>query len=192
MNKKCICNPGHPYKNLTCPIHGDIEKKNSIDEDVLSAMKEFQNKEIYALEKTDGLMGHSIFLAGPTPRNYETVSWRPVMIKILRDKGYTGNIFIPEKRGDHLSYEYETHTKWEEDHLNMASIILFWIPRELKLMPAFTTNIEFGEFMHSGKIILAYPKNAEKMRYLQVKAEMHNIPVFYNMEDAVDFILKST
>lgn len=33
-------------------------------------------------------------------------------------------------------------------------------------MPAFTTNIEFGEDLHSGKIMYGRPDNAEKCRYL--------------------------
>ena len=147
------------------------------------------NREIYALENMP-IVGHSVFLAGPTPRDKSVPSWRPDMIKLLREKGYDGDILIPEKRGNYLDYEYETHTKWEVDHLNAADFILFWVPRQIPDMPAFTTNIEFGEFMHSGKIILGYPEGAEKMRYLQVRADMHNIPVVKTMEEMVECLLK--
>ena len=145
------------------------------------------NQEIYALENTP-INGHSVFLAGPTPRNKNVPSWRPDMIKILREKGYTGDILIPEKRGDYLDYEYVTQTKWEVDHLNAADVIAFWIPRNIETMPAFTTNIEFGEFLHSGKIVLGYPDGAERMRYLQVRADMHQIKVFHSMNDMAEWI----
>lgn len=145
------------------------------------------NKEIYALENTP-INGHSVFLAGPTPRDKNVPSWRPDMIKILRENGYEGDILIPEKRGDYLDYEYVTQTKWEVDHLNAADIIAFWIPRNLETMPAFTTNIEFGEFLHSGKIVLGYPKEAKRMRYLQVRAEMHNIVVYHTMEELASWV----
>ena len=36
----------------------------------------------------------SIFLAGPTPRDAETKSWRPETIKLLT--GFDGTIFVPE------------------------------------------------------------------------------------------------
>jgi len=146
------------------------------------------NKEIYALESIE-IEGHSVFLAGPTPRDKNTPSWRPDMIDLLRSKGYTGDILIPEKRGDYLDYEYETNTVWEVSNLIRAEMISFWIPRSLPEMPAFTSNIEFGEFMHSGKIVLGYPKDAEKMRYLQVRAQMHGIPVVRTMEELVDHII---
>ncbi len=146
------------------------------------------NKEIYALENTP-IEGHSVFLAGPTPRDHQSPSWRPDMIQMLRQKGYDGDILIPEKRGNYLDYDYVTQTKWEVEHLNAADIILFWVPRNIETMPAFTTNIEFGEFMHSGKVILGYPKEASKMRYLQVRADMHNIPVAHSMFETVEALL---
>jgi len=175
----CVCEEGHPYNNMACPVHG-IFKQEIVN----------QNREIYALENHT-LTGHSIFLAGPTPRDHVSPSWRPDMIKVLRDKGYNGDILIPERRGNYLDYDYETHTDWEVKHLYAASIILFWVPRELKTMPAFTTNIEFGEFMHSGKVVLSYPKNAEKMRYLHIRATKHNIPIFHTMKKAADYVLKN-
>lgn len=147
------------------------------------------NKEIYALENVV-IDGHSVFLAGPTPRDHATPSWRPDMINMLRKKGYTGDIFIPEKKGDYLSYEYVTHTQWEVKHLYAASNIIFWVPRELNTMPAFTTNIEFGEFMHSKKITLSFPPEAEKMRYLVVRATELNIPMFFTMEDVAEWAIE--
>lgn len=143
------------------------------------------NQEIYAQEDTL-IDGHSVFLAGPTPRDHSTPSWRPEMIKLLRDNKYQGDILIPEKRGNYLDYDYLTQTRWEVKHLNLANIILFWIPRELKTMPAFTTNIEFGEWMHSGKCILSYPIDAPKMRYLKIRADDLKIPVYHTMEETVD------
>ena len=146
------------------------------------------NKEIYAQEDIV-VEGYSVFLAGPTPRESSTPSWRPNMIKTIREKGFQGDILIPEKRGNYLDYEYVVQTKWEVKYLNIASKILFWIPREIDKMPGFTTNIEFGEFMHSGKIVLGYPEGAAKMRYLQVRAEMHDIPVRRTMDEIANFII---
>ena len=33
-------------------------------------------------------------------------------------------------------------------------------------MPAFTTNVEFGRYIGSGRVVYGRPDNAEKCRYL--------------------------
>jgi hypothetical protein len=47
-------------------------------------------------------------------------------------------------------------------------MILFWIPRELDKMPAFTTNVEFGYWLAKtpSRIIYGRPDNARKIKYL--------------------------
>lgn len=55
---------------------------------------------------------------------------------------------------------------WERIALTNASLIIFWIPRHLPDMPAFTTNVEFGYWLHTGKVIYGRPNDAEKIKYL--------------------------
>ena len=38
----------------------------------------------------------SLFLAGPTPRNQETLSWRPKAIEIFNNLNFDGVVYIPE------------------------------------------------------------------------------------------------
>ena len=38
---------------------------------------------------------------------------------------------------------------WERIALTDATVILFWVPRKLPDMAAFTTNVEFGYWLHS-------------------------------------------
>src|SRR3989304_8862396 len=108
-------------------------------------------KVIYASEEFHNPK-FSVFLAGPTPREASVKSWRPEFIDTLRIKGFKGSVFAPENRILGSPYDFETQIAWEVEGLNKANIVIFWIPRVLQTMPAFTTNIEFGEFMHSGKI----------------------------------------
>ena len=56
--------------------------------------------------------------------------------------------------------------------LNAATIRLFWIPRNLTDLPAFTTNVEFGEFMHSSRTVAGAPEDAVNNRYLKTRFEM--------------------
>lgn len=115
---------------------------------------------------------NSIFLAGPTSRSSEVKSWRPEAIQILKDLGFDGDIFCPELRTGKfgsLVYEKFNHaeiTEWELEHLDRSSIILFWIPRELTKMPAFTTNVEFGYHLKTGKVIYGRPDGCPNNEYL--------------------------
>jgi hypothetical protein len=47
-----------------------------------------------------------------------------------------------------------------------ATVIVFWVPRELSQMPAFTTNVEFGEDYGSGRVVYGRPEGSPKTRYL--------------------------
>lgn len=158
--------------------------------EVLANINLMPGKEVYATDLIPPV-GYKVFLAGPTPRELSVKSWRPQMIKKLREAGYDGHILIPEKENPEEGYDYDTQVDWEERAMNAADLIVFWVPRKLDIMPGFTTNIEFGEFMKSGKVVLGHPKNAEKMRYMIHKAEKHNIPYFNTVDDVVSHVIKS-
>lgn len=147
--------------------------------------------DVYATEQFP-LVGKKIFLAGPTPRSLDVPSWRPAMIKRLRDLGFKGHILIPEKRNIEEGYDYDSQIIWEDKGLNMADVILFWVPRELETMPGFTTNVEFGEWMKSGKVVLGFPPQADKMRYMAEKAKKYGIPMFDQMGLTAEEAIKRT
>src|SRR5271157_4423816 len=134
---------------------------------------------VYTGEEMPAKFSKSLFLAGPTSRNKEEQeSWRPDAIEILRDKGYDGLVFVPEGRDGQFKMDYDDQIGWEEKYLNVADCIVFWVPRDISAdskgypkMPAFTTNVEFGAWADSGKVVLGCPENAEKMGYLKHYAE---------------------
>ena len=68
----------------------------------------------------------------------------------------------------------------------MADVIVFWIPRDLDTLPGFTTNIEWGAWHRSGKVVLGAPPDAPKMRYLAANAEVHHIPFSYTLRDTLE------
>lgn len=154
-----------------------------------SNLKNIPGSEIYA---TDSIpqFGEKVFLAGPTPRSLDVKSWRPLMVKKLREAGYNGHILLPEKENPEDGYDYNTQVDWEDRALNASDVIVFWVPRKLDTMPGFTTNIEFGEWMDSGRVVLGHPKNAEKMRYMVHKAEKYDIPYSNTMDDVAKDVLK--
>jgi len=144
-------------------------------------------KVIYASEKLTSSK-FSIFLAGPTPRKASVKSWRPEFIKALEKKGFKSTAYAPENRVKGSPYDFETQISWEVKGLNKADLVVFWIPRNLETMPAFTTNIEFGEFMHSNKLVVGFPLDAPNNRYIGKRCQMHKVPLFHSIDEMVEYI----
>lgn len=111
---------------------------------------------------------HSIFLAGPTPRSASVPSWRPEAIKILEELNYDGFVWSPEKKPDSDDWSYDTDEcyHWEKWGLVNSEVVLFWVPRDMETMPAFTTNIEFGRWIT--KSAYGRPDDAPKNKYMDI------------------------
>lgn len=144
----------------------------------------------YSDQKLPFEVNKMIFLAGPTPRSKEVKSWRGEAIEILEKFGYDGDVFIPEPSDGEFKHSYDNQIEWELEAMKRADMIVFWVPRDLKDMPALTTNVEFGAWVESGKIVLGYPKEAEKMRYLDFVAKKEKVTVFDNLEDTLKFAVE--
>lgn len=141
---------------------------------------------VYALQPYPKSVRRSIFLAGPTPRAGNVSSWRPKALEILEIRGFEGHVFVPEQLGERWHENYDAQIEWEDEGLSRADCILFWVPRDLATLPAFTTNHEHGEWFHSGRTVLGYPEGAPKMTYLYAKACDVKAPLACTLEDAVD------
>lgn len=139
-------------------------------------------KVTYALQP----LSKSIFLAGPTPRSADVSSWRPEALTLLRDKlRFEGVVFVPESPDGRPHNEYDHQLSWEWEALNQATIVVFWIPRDLATMPAFTTNVEFGFLVTSGKVVVGAPPDAQKMAYVRAMADRYNVPMFESLEETL-------
>jgi hypothetical protein len=141
-------------------------------------------KVIYAHESLPDWSTKSVFLAGPTPRSKDVESWRPEALRILSELAYDGYVFVPEDRTGGFNGDYDGQIEWEHEGLHSAEVILFWVPRCLNTMPAFTTNIEFGYWMGKdpGKIIFGTPNDAPKMGYQLYYCDKLSIPVANTLE----------
>lgn len=133
----------------------------------------------------------SIFLAGPTPRGKEVVSWRVDAVKKLEELGFDGVVFVPEYSTWIPKENYEDQANWEREALTEATVILFWIPRSLPDMPGFSTNVEFGYWMHSKKVIYGRPDGAPKTRYLDwlYKTDYAEEP-FNNLDKLLEYAVE--
>jgi len=141
----------------------------------------------------------SIFLAGPTPRVQGVPSWRPEACQILESLGYDGVVMVPERKDWSVKFEYTDQIAWEQICLERAATIVFWVPRQLETMPAFTTNVEFGFWMgrEARKVFYGRPDNAPKNLYLDVLYEhyaqrkpLNNLPDL--MREASNVVLNSS
>lgn len=121
---------------------------------------------IYANEPLNNLVNYSVFMAGPTPRtNILETSWRPGAVELFKKFNFSGNILLPEPK-DGIWAGFEQQVAWELEGLEKADVVMFWVPRELPDMPGFTTNVEFGMLVKSGRCVYGRPNFADKIEYL--------------------------
>jgi hypothetical protein len=104
----------------------------------------------------------SIFLAGPIPRTSDVASWRPQALELLRRLGFGGIVLTPEPFFGGFLHQ----VSWEKRALEDCSVIAFWVPRDLDLLPGFTTNVEFGRYVTSGRVLYGRPSGAPHTDYL--------------------------
>jgi Nucleoside 2-deoxyribosyltransferase like len=133
---------------------------------------------VHAGERPPADWHAAVFLAGPTPRRPETASWRPEVIELLRDQ-WRGDgrlvVFDPERR--HGFYDdYTAQVDWEERSLHLADEVIFYVPREPVTMPALTTNVEWGMWHDSGRVVFGAPSEAPGNRYLLHYAHKYGVP----------------
>jgi len=152
-------------------------------------------KIVYANQTPPDSWTSAIFLAGPTPRADTTIpSWRPDALKYLKDLGYTGVVFIPEDEDGTWLHNYDDQIEWEEMCLKFSDVIIFWIPRDLEHMPAFTTNDEWGYWKAKDpvRLVLGTPPDAPKVRYQRYYAEKQHVPTYNTLEDVCTYAFNKT
>lgn len=114
-----------------------------------------------------------IFLAGPTQRVPGNTSWRQHCLHLLSDKGFEGDVILPEwhNGGDHEKNKKKigwdvpgTTTRWEKQYLTSAKLIIFWlpftlIPGDMSSLPGLTTRLELGIWLEKDpeKLIVGMP-----------------------------------
>lgn len=151
---------------------------------------------VYAQEALPSEVQQTIFLAGPTPRDPKVAGWRGEALHILRRLGYTGHVFIPEQEQGDWNGNYVAQLEWEEAALHRSDVIAFWVPRDPvgtvfgTPMSAFTTNIEWGRWYESGKVVWGAPDWAKHTRYPEYYAQKFGIPVSRTLEETLKEAVK--
>lgn len=126
--------------------------------------------------------GFSIFLCGPSPRTGQVLNWRKDALEILEKIGFNGTVIVPEPKDGIWPSNYDNVVEWEEHYLEMANRIVFWVCRDYaKDIRGMTTNIEFGLYYKTGKIIYGRPNTADDIRNLDWRYKN-----FYNKKPHTD------
>ena len=150
----------------------------------------YVGREIYTLEPLINLHD-PIFLAGPSRRpndpEFKKDGWREEAVRLLREADFNGDIIIPEPRDKQplTDWSHRRQVDWETEGLHKAHRIIFWIPRSEDL-PGYTTNIEFGEWLNSGKIYVGWPNGSLRNDYLQDRLDKKHIIRYHKLQEIVD------
>jgi 8-oxo-dGTP diphosphatase len=140
---------------------------------------------VYAQTPFPTKVVRTLFLAGPTDRSNRPTAWRQEALQILRDLDFDGHVFIPEAEDGKWNGKSEEQNEWEQLALLRADAIVFWVARDLENMPGFTTNIEWGQWMQSGKVVLGIPDGAPKTSYMEWCAEFFDVPCVGDLKYAL-------
>ncbi len=133
----------------------------------------------------------SIFLAGPTPRGEDAISWRKEACKTLEELGFDGIVYVPEYSTWKPKESYNDQAMWERIGLTEATVIIFWIPRQIPEMMGFTTNVEFGYWLHSGKVLYGRPDGTPKTKYLDWLYELDfNLKPYNDLKSLLECAVK--
>ena len=143
------------------------------------------SSEMTPLDGTD--MKNSIFLAGPCPRGDDKWDWRDEAIKLLQEKGFKGTVINPTNP-NFDSIDLDKQTKWEYEGMHKASAILFWIDRS-EAHPAFTTNIEAGEWFGKKGVFVGFPKNSWKNNYFEARSKLQGVDIYHSLDSIINAVL---
>lgn len=150
------------------------------------------NPDMDVREQLASDMNNSIFLAGPCPRKDYSNDWRNEAFRILEELGFDGNVITPtndrfqELRDNYGNDALVQQTRWEYEAMKKASAIVFWVDRHIeKGFPAFTTNIEFGDWYDREGTYFGFPDGADKNEYLKVRLDMVGKPYYTELKDVL-------
>lgn len=137
---------------------------------------------------------NTLFLAGPSPRESGMSNWREDALTLLADAGYKGTVLVPMTREQLLErkfetgFSYEDQIKWEELAMNMADVIMFWVPRN-SINLGLTTNVEFGKYLESGRVVYGRPNGAMNTRYLDELCKTRKIGINESLSETIKHAL---
>lgn len=156
------------------------------------------NPDMDVREQLASDLNNSIFLAGPCPRKDYSDDWRNEAFRILEELGFNGNVITPtndrfqELRDNYGNDALVQQTKWEYEAMKKASSIVFWVDRHIdRGFPAFTTNIEFGDWYNKEGVYVGFPEGADKNEYLKCRMDMAKKPYYTDLREMLTAVVQN-
>ena len=138
---------------------------------------------ITAPEKIEST-GFKVFLGGAIDMG-SAVNWQAHVIEVLSDQ--PNLVLLNPRRKEFTSETLDEQIKWELKALEMSDIVLIWFPVLSKAPISF---LEAGMYIKSGRLILGVEEGFYRQRNLELSCEYNNVPLFRNLGDIVDEVLR--
>ena len=142
---------------------------------------------------TKDYMKNAIFLAGPCPRKNYDDDWRFDAFDILEKLNFDGTVITPTN--DHYVEMKDANdnmlmkqTQWEFEAMHKATAIVFWIPRSEE-HPAFTTNLELGQWWGKPGVYVGFPDDSWKNEYIDCRLEMMKQKRYKSLEEMLKAVV---
>ena len=134
----------------------------------------------------------AIYLAGPVPRRAGEVPWHLEAIAALQAYGFDGAVIVPRASDEAAAQESdERQLSWEFEAQCRADVLLFWVPRDPADMLGLTTNLEWGIWHDTGKVVIGIPPAAAMTLPLRHAAYRVGVDVCESMNGTVRCALRS-
>lgn len=136
----------------------------------------------------------SVYLDGPLSVNLGSkgsISWRKKLIETFTIQGFNHVVIIPECKNPEYKPQY-THPsfyEWEVKAMKMATIIMFWIPRESGIFAGRDINDRWGQHKLQKNVILGHPSKAQGLDYQNWYARNNDIAVVHHLENMVQYVV---
>jgi hypothetical protein len=133
----------------------------------------------------------TIFLAGPIERVTEgqpvrIPRWRDTALTYLDRRPEKLVVYNPQWVTKSKDWTYEAQVKWELDAMSRAMVRLFWVERNLPVLPGFTTNIEWGKWWDDLDTVSGAPPDAQHVRYMQTLHCFAGKPWYTSLKQCCD------
>ena len=157
-----------------------------------SKMSEQKHIVLYYGDDLEPYRNHpSVYLDGPKGNiGSNEFSWRHKLIDAFVKQGFKHVIIVPEKRGKsgRPPYGKDEFYAWENQAMQMATINMFWMPRDSTIFPGRDINDRWGYWKTQKNVIIGYPTRSEEMDYQGWYAKENNITVVHHLENMVQYV----
>lgn len=134
----------------------------------------------------------AIYLVGPVPRKTGEVRWHLEAIAALQAYRFDGAVIVPRTLDERAIQESdERQLSWEFQAQCRADVLLFWVPRDLVDMPGLTTNLEWGMWYDTGKVVIGIPPGAALTLPLRHAAQRAALEVCDTLDGTVQSALRA-